>query len=117
MHPSKDKAIFKNRQQDPVAQLVEHLTFNEVVLGSNPSRITTKNPLNQKVREDFLFLIKIRFVLIFIHFLNPILLRFTPTFPKIQPFPPSTNALYPKMDAQILTILHVKKDGRFEIRL
>ncbi len=26
---------------DPVAQLVEHLTFNQVVAGSNPARITT----------------------------------------------------------------------------
>lgn len=27
-------------EQDSVAQPVEHLTFNQVVLGSNPSRIT-----------------------------------------------------------------------------
>jgi hypothetical protein len=27
---------------EPVAQLVEHLTFNQVVLGSSPSRLTNK---------------------------------------------------------------------------
>jgi hypothetical protein len=28
---------------EPVAQMVEHLTFNQVVLGSSPSGLTSKN--------------------------------------------------------------------------
>ena len=33
---------FEKRRYDSVAQLVEHYTFNVVVLGSNPSGITIK---------------------------------------------------------------------------
>src|SRR5262245_6250273 len=29
-------------RQEPVAQMVEHLTFNQVVLGSSPSGLTNK---------------------------------------------------------------------------
>ena len=48
-------------KEDSVAQLVEHYTFNVVVLGSNPSGITrfniktTQNPANQMI-AGFLFL-------------------------------------------------------------
>ncbi len=35
---------FRGTTVDLVAQPVEHLTFNQVVLGSNPSGITFKNP-------------------------------------------------------------------------
>jgi hypothetical protein len=31
-----------NEITDSVAQLVEHITFNDGVLGSNPSRVTIK---------------------------------------------------------------------------
>ena len=31
---------FYIRRGEPVAQLVEHLTFNQVALGSSPSRLT-----------------------------------------------------------------------------
>jgi hypothetical protein len=30
-----------HRRAEPVAQMVEHLTFNQVVLGSSPSGLTT----------------------------------------------------------------------------
>ena len=33
-----------NNVADSVAQLVEQYTFNVWVLGSNPSRVTSKNP-------------------------------------------------------------------------
>jgi hypothetical protein len=33
----------QNQSNDPVAQLVEHYTFNVGVLGSNPSGITPNN--------------------------------------------------------------------------
>jgi hypothetical protein len=49
---------FKTKQRatktnvDSVAQLVEHITFNDGVLGSNPSWVTKK----KVVRNDSLFL-------------------------------------------------------------
>ena len=40
--------------QERVAQLVEHLTFNQVVLGSSPSALTNIiNNLAQKFSESF----------------------------------------------------------------
>ena len=38
---------FEKKQVDLVAQLVEHLTFNQRVLGSNPSQITKKIAVNR----------------------------------------------------------------------
>jgi hypothetical protein len=35
-------------KDDPVAQLVEHLTFNQVVVGSSPTRITILTDGNKK---------------------------------------------------------------------
>ena len=40
---------------DSVAQLVEHYTFNVVVLGSNPSGITTKSPSRNLLLGDLSF--------------------------------------------------------------
>ena len=37
-------AAFKQIEVDPLAQLVEHNTFNVGVLGSSPKRITKINP-------------------------------------------------------------------------
>src|SRR5690348_3689404 len=37
------------RRREPVAQMVEHLTFNQVVLGSSPSGLT--NVLNVQRRD------------------------------------------------------------------
>ena len=41
---------------DPLAQLVEHNTFNVGVLGSSPKRITKKNPQETEYQSlaDFL---------------------------------------------------------------
>ncbi len=39
--PTARKAL--NKKDDLVAQLVEHLPFKEVVLGSSPSQVTKKN--------------------------------------------------------------------------
>jgi hypothetical protein len=35
-------ARFYIRRGEPVAQMVEHLTFNQVVLGSSPSGLTNE---------------------------------------------------------------------------
>ncbi len=37
LHPLSRQACFRHKAGDSVAQLVEHYTFNVVVLGSNPS--------------------------------------------------------------------------------
>ena len=37
LHPLSRQACFLHKANDSVAQLVEHYTFNVVVLGSNPS--------------------------------------------------------------------------------
>ena len=37
------EAHLYTRAYEPVAQVVEHLTFNQVVLGSSPSRLTKRN--------------------------------------------------------------------------
>jgi hypothetical protein len=51
LHP-----LFK-KQADLVAQSVEHLTFNQVVLGSNPSEITKNQSAgNTSCCLRFLFL-------------------------------------------------------------
>lgn len=44
--PTARKAL--NKKDDLVAQLVEHLPFKEVVLGSSPSQVT-----NRKTNPDF----------------------------------------------------------------
>ena len=36
------RAALNTARQEPVAQMVEHLTFNQVVLGSSPSGLTNK---------------------------------------------------------------------------
>ena len=59
LHPLKGK-INLLESIDPVAQLVEHYTFNVVALGSNPSGIT-KRPSNLMV---FFFLPSPTFLII-----------------------------------------------------
>ena len=50
-------SLLKKGGYDSVAQLVEHYTFNVVVLGSNPSGITGTNirPLIVNTFKGFLF--------------------------------------------------------------
>ena len=50
------KQISPSKRTDSVAQLVEHLTFNQGVLGSSPSRITKLSVrVGVCVGVDFLF--------------------------------------------------------------
>ncbi len=44
-------------KEDSVAQLVEHYTFNVVVLGSNPSGITGLGPIRDKLLEKGAFFV------------------------------------------------------------
>ena len=43
LHPPTERQAHIQKN-DLVAQLVEHLTFNEVALGSNPSQVTKLSP-------------------------------------------------------------------------
>ncbi len=51
--------LHPHSKEDLVAQLVEHLPFKEVVLGSSPSQVTNrsiqqfKNPANHKINRVF----------------------------------------------------------------
>ena len=49
--------ITKKQKVDPLAQSVEHNTFNVGVLGSSPKRITTRNPQEVEHQQlaDFCF--------------------------------------------------------------
>ena len=48
LHPLKAEPQQFCNKSDSVAQLVEHYTFNVVVLGSNPSGITVETKRPQK---------------------------------------------------------------------
>ena len=54
IHPSFKPGFRYKQVQGPLAQLVEQLTLNQLVEGSNPSRPTNKNKRLQKCRCFFL---------------------------------------------------------------
>ena len=48
--------LTESAMYDPLAQLVEHLTFNQGVRRSSLRRVTIESPLNQVSLGDFRFL-------------------------------------------------------------
>ena len=45
--------LFMQRASGPLAQLVEQLTFNQWVTGSNPVRLTTESQIFVKVKQQW----------------------------------------------------------------